>query len=218
MRRIDRIITESINKVLNEAFQSNILRDLHKKTPSEPLATYHGGKDFSHKTMSDSEAHGIASSRDSLYTDAYLDKITDDMIENVGTEDELRRMGYKFIDGRVFGSDGERKYAMVLRNGNRVIFKSDPETISKMKKLSSDAGKKYKQRETNKYRDGKERYQWSTPDRGFAFDEWKNTGRALWDNPEFRKQAPNVSKDWRENSWVKRNMDKALSSYRRKKS
>lgn len=217
MKGIDRIITESINKVLNEAFQSNILRDLHKKTPSEPLATYHGGKDFGHKTMSDSPAYGVTSP-DGMDSGWFLDKITDDMIEAVGTYEELRKKGYRLENGKVVNYDGEPKYAMRLWNQKAVIFNSDPETIKRLKMLSSDAGKRYKARRDNKRADGANRYQWSTWERGNAFDEWKNTGRALWDNPEFRKEAPNVSSDWRKNSWVKRNMDKALSSYRRKKS
>lgn len=223
MGRIDRIISESINRFVNEAFQSQILRDLNKKTPSDVYGRrFHGGEDFSHKTVSDAEAHGLPGAK-GLYSSGFLDKITDDMIDVVGTRDELRESGFRFGSHKtwygigsqeVYDANGDRRYTMILRNGTFVVFKNDPETISKLRQMSTEAGEKYNRRQANKYGDGSKRYQWSTWNRGNAFDEWKNTGRGLWDNPNF-KTDHDVS-NWRQDSWVKRNMDNALDSYKRK--
>ena len=213
---LHRIVKESINSVLNESFKSKILRDLHKQTPSEYRSASHGLNDFNYKTKTDLEADGVASR--GLNTGAYLDKITDDMIEAVGTREELSKMGYSVYNFNVYDSSGRKRYVMRIRNGKMVVFKNDPETIEKMKKLSQDAFAKYEKKEKNKYNDGAKKYQWSTFNRGNAFDEWKNTGLKLWDDPEFRSQkGANINPEWRKDSWVKQNMDKALRSYGRKK-
>lgn len=221
-RNIDKIITESINKVLSEAFQSTTLRDLHRTTPSDTTSRAHGGNDFSNKINSDAEAHGLPT-RNGLYTHKFLDKITDDMIETMGTRDSLTRQGFTFGahatyfgigSQEVYDQNGNKRYAMMLRNGKIVVFKNDPQTIEKLKTLGNQAGEQLMTREKNRRSDGKDTYNWSTKQRGEAFNGWKNTGRALWDNPDFQKQNPGV-KNWRQNSWVKGNMDRALKSYKK---
>lgn len=221
-RNIDKIITESINKVLSESFQSTTLRDLHKATPSDTTSRAHGGNDFSNKINSDAEAHGLPT-RNGLYTHKFLDKITDDMIETMGTRDSLTRQGFTFGahpthfgigSQEVYDQNGNKRYAMMTRNGQIIIFRDDPQTLEKLKTLGNQAGEQLMTREKNRRNDGKDTYNWSTKQRGDAFNGWKNTGRTLWDNPDFQKEHPNV-KNWRQDSWVKGNMDRALNSYKK---
>ena len=199
-------------KVINEKFQSKILRDLHKSVPSDPLGNYHGRKDFIHKTNSDAEAHGIPGSK-GLGTSGFYDKITDDMIETVGNRQELSKMGYYFGSHNswygigsqeVYDSDGNRRYALMMRNGKIVVFKNDEATVSKLKELSMDAGEKYLEREKKPY------YQWFNKDAQRAFSDWKNTGIKIWDKDDTKK-------GWREDSWVKQNADTVLKNRKDKK-
>ena len=199
-------------KVINEKFQSKILRDLHKSTPGDPLSRYHGGKDFMFKTNSDAEAHGIPGSK-GLGTSGFYDKITDDMIETVGNRQELSKMGYYFGSHNswygigsqeVYDSDGNRRYALMMRNGKIVVFKNDEATVSKLKELSMDAGEKYSERRKKPY------YQWFNKDAQRAFSDWKNTGIKIWDKDDTKK-------GWREDSWVKQNADTVLKNRKDKK-
>ena len=226
MKKIIRLTEQDLHKivkqVVSEAFQSNILRNLHNSTPSYTKSIAHGGNDFSNHIGSDAEAHGLPT-RNGLYTHKYLDKITDDMIETVGTREELSRQGFTFGSHRthfgigsqeVYDQDGDRRYTMMANNGQLVVFRKDPETIQKIKTLGDQAGEQLMTREKNRRNDGKDTYNWSTKQRGDAFRDWKNTGRGLWDNPEFRKEYPGV-KNWRQDSWVKDNMNQALKSYKK---
>lgn len=211
-----------VKEVISEAFKSDILRNIHKSNPKYPKSISHGGNDFSVNTYSDAEAHGLPS-KDGLYTHKFLDKITDDMIDVVGTRDELSRQGFTFGSHytyfgigsqEVYDQDGDRRYAMMINNGQFVVFKKDPNTIDKLRTLGNQAGEQNRARENNRRNDGKDDYVWSTRERGAAFRDWKNTGRGMWDNPEFQKKNPSV-KNWRNDSWVKNDMDKALDSYKK---
>ena len=214
--KIDKIISESIDKVLTERFDSNILRDIYKSSPS--YKTCHGLNNFDYKNLNyDMETPDIINTRDSLDTKFYLSKITDDMIEAVGTLEELGNLGYTIIDNKMVDSNYGKHYAISLRGGKYIVFKNDERTINKMRQLSTSAGEQYKSRQANKRHDGKYDYQWSTKDRGSAYHDWKTTA-PLWDSEEFRKKpGVNVPKDWRQKeSWLGNNMRKALDSYKKK--
>ena len=210
---INKIITESINKVLNEKFNSNTLRGLYNSSPS--YKSVHGLNNFAYKNNPmDMEANGVIS-KDGLYLSKSLDKITDDMIEFAGTLPELVNNGYNVQDNKVVDYNGNKHYAIEIKDGRFVVFKNDPETIQKMKELSTVSGKQYKAREVNRMNDGKNDYQWSTKDRGTAFRDWKQTS-GLWDDESWQRKY-NIPKDWRnKETWLGNNMKKALDSYKKK--
>lgn len=211
---IDRIISESIDNIVTEKLQSDILKGAHKDADIWlKKRGWYGHNDLSHCHSRDYQAHGIVGS-DGMWTDKYLDKITDDMIDFVTSEDDMYNHGFKKNKyGQIVDYEGNPRYGMALRNGKIIIFKNDEDTIEKLRELSQNAGAQWKEREDNKKYHVNDTYRWSTRDRGNAFREWKQTG-ALWDNPEWNKKY-NIG-DWRHNgSWVKKNMDDALKSYGR---
>lgn len=204
------IISESIKNILSEKFQSSVLRGLNKELPSRG-----SGDKFWWKHVRDDQAHGVVG-MDGMWSSSYFDKITDDMIDFVIRNGELSRYGFYYDgqNGGLYDGNGNRRYAMVLDGGNIVVFKNDAKTIDKLRKLSQDAGQKWKDREENKRGDGRNGYRWSTPERGSAFRDWRQTA-PLWDDPEFRGRSDvNVPENWRdEDTWLGREMDNALSSY-----
>ena len=146
---IKRIITESINKVLNEKFQSQTLRGLYTGKGSFKDTDYHG--------VTPARGIGVKYGFDA---DSFLDKITDDMIDVVGTKDELREYGFRFESYlahctdtpiKVYGPDGKTRYAIVLKNGTFVVFKGDQNTIDKLTKLADDAAMEWSRRRKKMY-------------------------------------------------------------------
>ena len=201
-----------VKQVLNEAFKSNILRDLNKKTPSEYY--FHGGKDLRHKMNMDFDAAGMPVGRDGLDSSAFLDKITDDMIEIVTSEKDLQKNGF-YVDrnNKLRDTNNQKRQAIRLRNGKIVIFKNDDKTLNTLKQFSKEAGEKYIQRERNKYNDGKNTYQWSDEQRGRAYRDWRDTGVNFWDKNNMF-QPNGKYQGWRKDSWVRQNMDKVLNKKR----
>lgn len=211
---IERIISESIDNIVAEKLQSSILKDAHKGADAWMRTKgWRGHNDLAHCFSRDYQAHGIVG-KNGMWTDKYLDKITDDMIDFVTSEDDMYNHGFKMNKyDQIVDYEGNPRYAMALRNGKIIIFKNDDKTIAKLRELSQNAGEQWNEREDNKKYRTNDTYRWSTRDRGNAFREWKQTG-SLWDNPEWNKKY-NIG-DWRRNgSWVKKNMDDALKSYGR---
>lgn len=204
------VISESIKNILSEKFQSKTLRDIHNELPKRDSKNK-----FYWKHVRDDHAHGVVG-RDGMWSNSYFDKITDDMIDLVIRNSELRKYGFYYDQqkGGLYDGNGNRRYAMVLDGGNIVVFKDDAETIDKLRKLSQEAGQRWKDREENKKGDGRNGYRWSTPERGNAFRDWKHTA-PLWDDPEFRRgRGVRIPENWRdEDTWLGSEMDKALSSY-----
>jgi hypothetical protein len=207
------------NNVIVEKLQSDILKDINKNAISRLWAANHvrGYNDLERKHSRDYDrGYGIVGAK-GMWSTNYFDKITDDMIDFVINYDDMRRKGF-YVDNYdvLRDADGDARYAAKFNNGSVVVFKKDPQTIERLRELSQEAGQKYEDRENNKYHDGKDYYQWSTLQRGRAFDGWKNTGLKHWDNPEWVKATgANIGDNWRKDSWVKQNMDDALASYKK---
>lgn len=207
------------NNIIVEKLQSDVLKDINKNAISRFHHANHvrGHDDLTLKHDRDYDrGYGIVGAK-GMWSTNYLDKITDDMIDFVINYDDMTRKGF-YVDNRdvLRDADGDARYAAKFNNGSVVVFKKDPQTIERLRELSQEAGQKYEDREKNKYHDGKDYYQWSTYQRGRAFDDWKNTGLKHWDNPEWVKAAKaNIGDNWRKNSWVKQNMDDAIASYKK---
>ena len=142
MDRFDRIIKESIDRFVNEAFQSSKLRDLYHRTPKTLGNT--GRRSLGGEVCGYSVGKG-GPGRRGLYADKFLDKISDDMIADIGKKNELSQAGYRFgIDSSdVYDKNGNRRYAFILNNGTYVIFKNDPETLQRLETLSNGANDEY---------------------------------------------------------------------------
>ena len=215
--KIDKIITETIDRFINEKFNSRTLSDLWKNTTRDILAVHRTNNLSSQQWLDDYGIPGIPNGLPSAW---WLDKVTDDMILTVGTKNDLLRKGFKFEpdSNRLYDINGSRCYAIGMRNGTIIVLKNDPSTLDKIKQLSNDAMANNNERESNKRYVKNDSYKWSTYDRGSAFHDWKTT-QPLWDSEEFRNRRDvNVPKDWRSHdTWLKRNMDKAIASYGKKK-
>lgn len=142
MDRFDRIIKESIDRFVNETFQSNKLRDLYNGT--QKTLGNSGRRSLGGEVAGYSVGKG-APGREGLYADKFLDKISDDMIADIGKKNELSQAGYRFgiNSSDVYDKNGNRRYAFILNNGTYVIFKNDPETLQRLEMLSNSAGAEY---------------------------------------------------------------------------
>lgn len=221
MANINRIIKESIDKIINEKFQSKRLSSLYKD------ASKQGNMHSLRRDMyfDDYEIPGTIDDRKGRNSTNWLDKITDDMIRAIGSKQELENMGFKFENrstfstsdfSKVFDTDGNRCYVIRLYGDKLIVLNNDQQTIDKIRQLSNDAGAKDSERRANKGFKTNDTYNWSTNMRGNAFSDWKRL-QPLWDDEGFRNmRGHNVSKDWRNDSWLMSNMKDALSSYGRK--
>lgn len=142
MSRIDRIITEVIRKYsknnINEAFQSQILRDYHQQNKNRLSGDYHGAKDLGNNIGAELSTGNLFDY--GLSARNYLDKITDDMIAAVGTKGELSRQGFTVTNGNVYDMYRKKHYTIEIEGTGRfIVFNNDANTISKLQTLSKGA-------------------------------------------------------------------------------
>lgn len=151
-------IRNIVKKAINEALSSPKLRDVMQRAQKYPGFGIHNLNNLKDQALSlkpdvrPFEYRG----QDGFDSGDWLDKITDDMIDVVGTEQELRQQGFRFNDSKLFGNsydsqivdaDGDKRYAINLRDGKMVILKKTPDVKAKVFQLSNNAAQKVMGRE-----------------------------------------------------------------------
>lgn len=181
---MDKQIRDIVHNAINEAFASPRLKYALQRAKRYPGFDMHHTNNLKHQALSYKpdvmpfEYRGV----NGFGSSDWLDKITDDMIDVVGTEEQLRQQGFRFNDPKLFSNsydsqvvdaDGDKRYAINLRDGKIVILKKTPEVKAKIFQLSNDAAQKVLGRE-KKARDRRIAQQFNPmSDKAYAAREYR---------------------------------------------
>lgn len=136
MKDLKNVMIEAVNEVfsspkLRKALENAKNGNMGKNLRQTSLSQY-GEPDY----RANGEYYNIQKGMESDY---WMDKITDDMIDVVGHPNDLIRQGFKIDQKHVIDPDGDKRYAIRLRNGNIVLLGKSPEIKEKIRQLATNA-------------------------------------------------------------------------------
>ena len=131
-----------IRSIVREAFASPKLRDALVGARTKNTSMHNlNSLEYQSKKM-DGIPHGdeYVDWRKGVGSERWLDKISDDMIDFIGSPEELKQQGYDTSRMALMDAEGDPRYTIRLNDGNVVVLGKSPRVKAMIKSLSTQAG------------------------------------------------------------------------------
>ena len=131
-----------IRSIVREAFASPKLRDALVGARTKNTSMHNlNNLEYQSKKM-DGIPHGdeYVDWRKGVGSERWLDKISDDMIDFIGSPEELKQQGYDTSRMALMDAEGDPRYTIRLNDGNVVVLGKSPRVKAMIKSLSTQAG------------------------------------------------------------------------------